>query len=130
MESQIYYRPSNHETASYLERALGRTSEYAHSQTERGGESVSQGLSEQGVPLLTAREISELSDTDIIGFHRRLPPFRARRMDWRHFPELAHRRAIPSPSLSILPSVRPQMSDNWGARTPPSYIDPDGLTAV
>jgi type IV secretion system protein VirD4 len=130
MESQIYYRPSNHETASYLERALGRTSEYAHSQTERGGESVSQGLSEQGVPLLTAREISELSDTDIIGFHRRLPPFRARRMDWRRFPELVRRRAIPPPSLSILPPVRPQIPGDREARSSRLYIDPDHLPAV
>ena len=130
MESQIYYRPSNHETASYLERALGRTSEYAHSQTERGGESVSQGLSEQGVPLLTAREISELSDTDIIGFHRRLPPFRARRMDWRHFPELVRRRATTPPSLSTLPPIRPQIPGERQARLSRPYIDPDHLPAV
>lgn len=130
MESQIYYRPSNHETASYLERALGRTSEYAHSQTERGGESISQGLSEQGVPLLTAREISELSDTDIIGFHRRLPPFRARRMDWRHFPELARRRTLPPPSLSIIPPIRPQIPGGQVTSSSRLYIDPDHLPAV
>src|SRR5512132_4543534 len=37
METQLYYRPSNHETAEYLERCLGRTSEFAHSQTVRDG---------------------------------------------------------------------------------------------
>jgi type IV secretory pathway TraG/TraD family ATPase VirD4 len=57
MESQIYYRPSNQETAEYLERCLGRTSEYAHSQTVRDGTKTSQDMSEQGVPLLTAGEI-------------------------------------------------------------------------
>src|SRR5207244_4986792 len=30
MESQIYYRPSNQETADYLEHCLGRKSAYAH----------------------------------------------------------------------------------------------------
>ena len=42
MESQIYYRPSNHETAEYLERCLGRTSQFAHSQTVRDGTHTSQ----------------------------------------------------------------------------------------
>src|SRR5437879_12302121 len=31
MESQIYYRPSNQETADYLEHCLGRVSAYSHS---------------------------------------------------------------------------------------------------
>jgi type IV secretion system protein VirD4 len=35
MESQLYYRPSNQETADYLEHCLGRKSDYAHSQTLR-----------------------------------------------------------------------------------------------
>ena len=89
MESRIYYRPSNQETADYLERCLGRTSEYAQSQTVRDGTHTSQGLSEQGVPLLTAGEIKQMRDEDILGFHRRLPPFTARRMDWRRFSILA-----------------------------------------
>lgn len=130
MESQIYYRPSNLETAAYLERALGRTSEYAHSQTEREGERVSQGLSEQAVPLMTAREISELSDTDIIGFHRRLPPFRAKRMDWRRFPEIARRRGLLPPPLSALPPVSTQQAEKHAPTAGHLYIDPDTLAAV
>jgi type IV secretion system protein VirD4 len=94
MESQIYYRPSNHETAEYLERYLGRTSEYAHSQTERDGATISKGLSEQGIPLMTSREIS-MGDTDVIGFHRNLPPMRLTRMDWRVHAQLVQRRNIP-----------------------------------
>src|SRR5512144_490690 len=62
MESQIYYRPSNHETAEYLERCLGRVSEFAHSQTVRDGTHTSQGLSEQGVPLLTPGEKQLMQD--------------------------------------------------------------------
>ena len=52
MESQIYYRPSNQETAEYLERCLGRTSEYAHSQTVRDGTKTSQGFRNRGCPYL------------------------------------------------------------------------------
>lgn len=128
MESQIYYRPSNHETASYLERTLGRTSGYAHSQTERDGERLAQGLSEQGVPLLTAQELSQIRDDDIIGFHRRLPPFQAKRMDWRLFPELAQRRKIPPPRLPVLPPLKPPATQE--ERRASAYIDPDGLALV
>src|SRR5438270_11112320 len=82
MESQIYYRPSNQETADYLEHCLGRVSAYAHSHTLREGEETSQGLSEQGIPLLTSQEIKQMQDEAIIGFHRRLPPFQLKRVDW------------------------------------------------
>jgi type IV secretory pathway TraG/TraD family ATPase VirD4 len=105
MESQIYYRPSNHETAEYLERCLGRVSEYAHSQTARQGSAVSLGLSEQGVPLLTAQEIKQMKDEDIIGFHRRLPPFQGKRIDWRRFAKLTKRHGLPPPTLGTLPSL-------------------------
>src|SRR5512134_4167874 len=126
MESQIYYRPSNQETAEYLERCLGRVSEYAHSQTAREGSAVSLGLSEQGVPLLTAQEIKQMGDEDIIGFHRRLPPFQAKRMDWRHFPVLARRQRISAPPLSPLPALTstPFTARRVSAR---DYIDPDAL---
>ena len=68
----------------YLEERLGRRSEYAHSHTSREGGGESQGLSEQAIPLLTAWEVQRLRDEEIIGFHRLLPPFKARRMDWRN----------------------------------------------
>jgi type IV secretory pathway TraG/TraD family ATPase VirD4 len=104
MESQIYYRPANQETADYLEHSLGRRSQYARSETEREGMKVSQGLSEQAVPLLTAQEIKRMKDEDIIGFHRRLYPFQAKRMDWRRFgapyPKTAHTGARAYCSLS------------------------------
>jgi type IV secretion system protein VirD4 len=105
METQVFYRPGNQVTADYLEHCLGRRSEYAHSQTLREGEETSQALSEQGVPLMTAQEIKQLGDDDIIAFHRRLPAFKAKRMDWRCFSHLAQRRSIPPPQLSLLPQL-------------------------
>src|SRR5512144_1005916 len=68
MDSQIYHRPSSQETAEYLERCLGRTSEYAHSQTKRDGTGVSLGLSEQGVPLMTAGEIKMMRERKRLPF--------------------------------------------------------------
>ncbi len=60
VETQLYYRPANQETAEYLERCLGRKSGYAQSQTSHEGSTASEGLSEQSVPLLTAQEIKQL----------------------------------------------------------------------
>jgi hypothetical protein len=44
-----------------------------------------------------------MRDEDIIGLHRLLPPFRAKRMDWRQYPILKKRKAIPPPLLPLLP---------------------------
>ena len=54
---------------------------------------------------MTAQEIKQMADEDIIGFHRQLPPFTAKRMDWRHFPILRERHAMPPPALSTLPDL-------------------------
>ena len=124
----IYYRPSNQETAEYLERCLGRTSEYAHSQTVREGAKTSQGLSEQGVPLLTAGEIKMMRDEDIIGLHRRLPPFQGKRMDWRRFQTLRQRHNLPTPTLPILPMLEINMPQTGQSRAP-LYIDRYGALA-
>jgi hypothetical protein len=64
MESQIYYRPSNQQTVEYLERCLGKRSSYAHSHTKHEGAETSEGLSEQGIPLLTAQDIKRMGDED------------------------------------------------------------------
>ena len=126
VETQLYYRPSNQETAEYLERCLGRKSGYAQSQTSHEGSTASEGLSEQSVPLLTAQEIKQLSDEDVIGFHRRLPPFQAKRMDWRRFDVLAQRMRMPVPRLSVLPRLEEHGSlRHWKSTEQRAYIDPD-----
>jgi type IV secretion system protein VirD4 len=105
-DSQIYYRQSSQGTAEYLERSLGKESRFAHSQSTYQGAEKSQGLSEQAVPLMTAQEVKQLSPEDILGFFANRPPFKARRMDWRAFPALRERRAIPPPPLSPLPALK------------------------
>jgi type IV secretion system protein VirD4 len=127
-DTQIYYRPNDLETAKYLEERLGRKSDYAASRHLREGKETSQGQSEQGVPLLTARNIMELADEEIIGFYGNLKPFRAKRMDWRGFPLLARRRAIAPPKLPVLPALDTRLSDIAGPRreTSPSWqLSPD-----
>ncbi len=106
-DTQIYYRPNDLDTAKYLEERLGRKSDYAQSKTSRDGKETSQGQSEQGVPLLTARNIMELKDEDIIGFYSNLKPFRAKRMDWRKVDPLVKRTKLPVPKISPLPPLAP-----------------------
>jgi type IV secretion system protein VirD4 len=131
MDSQLFYRPSNQETADYLEHCLGRRSEYARSQTLREGEETSEGRAEQGIPLMTAWEIKQLKDEEIIGFHRVVPPFRATRMDWRHFPILVKRQLILPPEFSPIPKLDLQLPLLGQAvpAFPDGFIDPDALLA-
>lgn len=80
------------------------------------------------MPLLTAQEIKQLADEDILGFHRRLPPFRARRMDWRRFPLLVQRRRLPPPALPALPALAerlPPLVGQGRGEFVSEYIDPD-----
>jgi type IV secretion system protein VirD4 len=129
METQLFYRPVNQETAEYIERCLGRKSDYAHSQTRRDGTETSEGKMEQGVPLLSAWELKQLRDEDVLGFHRNLPPFRAQRMDWRRFPLLVQRQLIPPPALSPLPTrdlTLPLLGQVVPA-FPDGFIDPDRI---
>jgi type IV secretion system protein VirD4 len=133
METQLFYKPSDQQTAEYIERCLGRKSDYAKSQTMRDGAETSEGRSEQGIPLLTAWEIKHLTKrTEIFGFYNSddaLPPFRAQRMDWRHFPFLVQRQLIPPPTLQPLPTrdlTLPLLGQVVPA-FPDGFIDPDRI---
>ncbi len=128
MESQLYYRPIDLNTAQHLELKLGKQSAYAYSITEREGTEPSEGQTEQAIPLLTAQEIMRLKDEEMICFHRRLPPFKISRMDWRYQPELQQRRDIPAPQLFPLPQLTDLPTEiSQTFRFPHGYIDPDML---
>ncbi len=126
MESQIYYRPEELQTAKYLEDRLGTYSSYARSLTRRDGEETSEGKSERPIPLLSAQEdILQLKDEEIIGFHRNLPPLRLKRMDWRNHPLLIKRRNIQAPKLTQLPPLTDiKLNANYPAH---DLIDPDKM---
>jgi type IV secretory pathway TraG/TraD family ATPase VirD4 len=106
MDTQLFYR-QRRATAKYLEEELGRRSAYSRSQSTREGGQETQGMAEQGVPLMTANEIKQMQDFDIIVFHHNLPPFRARRMNWLEHPILREREAKAPPTLSQLPALTP-----------------------
>jgi type IV secretion system protein VirD4 len=125
METQLYYRPSGQKTADYIEHCLGRKSGYAHSQTIREGTETAEGLSEQGIPLMTAQEIKQMKDKHIIGFHRYLPPFILDRIDWREHPLFQKRRNTPAPALAPLPCLEDTLIEKTSYRPTSGYIDPD-----
>ena len=107
-DTTIFYRPNDKSTAEYMEQPLGRKSGFASSHQERkGDDSTSEGRSEQAVPLMTAQEIKQMEDEDIIITHRNLPPIRAYRMDWRDFPELAARRSLEPILVKPIPDLPP-----------------------
>jgi type IV secretory pathway TraG/TraD family ATPase VirD4 len=135
MDSQLFYKPADQKTAEYIERALGDKSGFAHSETKHETHS-SEGTSEQRIPVLTAWEIKHLTKrTQLFGFYNsdeELPPFRAKRIDWRHYPLLVQRQAIPLPQLSALPTLDlqlPLLGEAVPAFPPYGYIDPDLVPA-
>ncbi len=124
MESQIYYRPTDLATAEYLQERCGKQSAFAHSTMERRSGDTSQGLSEQGIPLMTAQEFLRLQDHQVIGFHRNLPPFRLTRMDWHKHVLLKQRRTFKAPELPTLPTLA-ELPLLHTATLSQGYIDPD-----
>jgi type IV secretion system protein VirD4 len=108
VDTQIFYRPNrNRITGKALEDSLGLKSEYAHSEHSRDGHETSEGKSEQAIPLIPAYLVSQMQDTDIIGFHRNLPPFKGKRLDWRDFPHLARRTQIKAPEVKPIERFLP-----------------------
>ena len=69
-----------------------------------------------------------MGDTDIIAFHRDIPPFRAKRMNYLNFPELLRRSKIAPPGVRTLPDVA-DIPDLTGQSTEelPEFFDPDGV---
>jgi type IV secretion system protein VirD4 len=106
MDTQIFYR-QRRTTAKYLEEELGRRSAYSRSQSRREGGYETQGISEQGVPLMTANQIKQMDDEDILLFHHNLPPFLAQRMSWLKHPILRRRHAMRPPELPALAPLTP-----------------------
>jgi type IV secretion system protein VirD4 len=126
METHLYYPPNDLVTAKHLEQWLGDTSAYAHSTTEKEGEEASVGLTERAIPLLTAQEIMHQKDEEIICFHRRLPPCKLHRMDFRQHAPLRQKYNLPVPELSLLPQIAdlpPEITQT--SRFPLGYLDPD-----
>jgi type IV secretion system protein VirD4 len=142
VETQLYFRPDDLPTAEHLERRFGRHSRFATSQTRYAGKEGSEGLSEQGIPIMTAQEIMRASARTVFALHRDNWPMILSRLEYYRDPLLARRAAIPPPTLPLLPELEqawgsdPQNGGNHHATTtttlwqsnrklPNGYVDPD-----
>jgi type IV secretion system protein VirD4 len=141
MDAKLFYRQADFETAKDMAESLGYRSAFARSQTLRDGHAASEGLSEQAVHVLTPRDINELAPDQVIALFSNRKPIWLKRMDWRHFPLLRHRRAMPAPPVTLLPplaqlnlSERQDQMNPQGVQTtiwqrngklPTGYLDPD-----
>jgi type IV secretory pathway TraG/TraD family ATPase VirD4 len=124
MDTQIFYR-QRRATAKYLEEELGRKSEYSRSHSTREGGYETQGTAEQGVSLMTANQIKQMHDWDILVFHHNLPAFRARRMNWLEHPILRHRQAMQPQQPQPLPPLTPIALRHLQIPASDDLINPD-----
>jgi type IV secretory pathway TraG/TraD family ATPase VirD4 len=139
MDTQLFYRLNDLDTARYLEERLGSFSAYAHSQTLHGGEEKSEGLSERPRPLLSIQEIMQLKDTDVLAWHRGYKPLKLKRMDWRDFLILRQRcsykalKPYPLPPITDISQLELKSlpSENYPSGDddsfPATLDDPDNL---
>ena len=73
---------------------------------------------------MTARQIMQLPDGRLIGFHRNRPPFQAESMQWWRYPELVARQKIPPPSIPTLPALPEEAAGDQAPNEP--ALEPDG----
>src|SRR4051794_10105374 len=127
MDTQIFYRQSSLETAEYIERRFGKKSEWAQSENKHEGTEFSQSRSEQGVPLVTALEATELDDEDILCVHHNRK-FQAWRMEPWRFPVIEQRKNMKPPPLNVLEKLDdwlPSIAAANSEQSATSFIDPE-----
>lgn len=131
MDTHVFLRPNDQDTARSIEEWLGRGSKFAHSINFREGEERSEALSEQAIPVMTARALMEMNDTYALVFHRDFPPMKVYRLKWWQSDMLRKRHSLPVPQLPALPEVEViQTSSVQTTNSSPSekwYIDPDEI---
>jgi len=73
---------------------------------------------------MTPRQIMQLPDGRLIGFHRNLPPFEAESLKWWRYPKLVSRKGLPPPTLPTLPALPEEDTGEEPPGVPPH--EPDG----
>jgi hypothetical protein len=74
---------------------------------------------------VSATEIKQMEDDDIIVRHHNLPPFWARRMNWREHPILRQRQALRPQQPKPLPPLTPIELRNLQPLVSDDLINPD-----
>lgn len=105
--TQVYYRPSDHDTASHVSRMCGQMSVRDVRVSGTFGEQRSYG--QRPRELITPDEVRQIAHEHVIAFAGRKPPIYAHRLEWFNLYEDAEERVAnaPPPELAELP--RPEV---------------------
>jgi type IV secretory pathway TraG/TraD family ATPase VirD4 len=104
---------------------LGEKSEFSRSQSTREGGAETQSLSERAVSLVSDTRIKQMEDWEVIIRHHNLPPFWARRMNWREHPLLRQRQSLQPQQPPPLPPLTPIALRSLQAPASEDLINPD-----
>jgi type IV secretion system protein VirD4 len=106
--NQVYYRPSDHDTATHVSRLCGQTSVEDVRVSGTFGEERSYG--QRPRELITPDEVRQMAHEHVIVFAGRKPPMMAHRLEWFNLYQDAQERVAntPPPDLPELP--RPEVA--------------------
>lgn len=129
MDNHLFLRPNQQETAESIERILGKGSQYSQSKHFREGSEYSEGLAEQAIPVMAARDIIELPDKYALFFRLNFRPMKILRLKWWESSHLRHRHNLPVPKLQTLPSIPPlpELVVRESATSALQFVDPDQI---
>jgi len=83
--TQLYYRPTDQDTAAHVSRLSGLTSvEEVRMSRDWGGYDDRQSVGMRQRELITADEVRGMEHDEVIVFAGAKPPIRARRLEWFH----------------------------------------------
>ncbi len=106
MVNSVFLKPNDTDDSERIEAKLGRGSKFADSLNMRQGNDVfSESLSEQAIPVMTARELEEMNEDHTIIFHGNYKPIKAYRLKWWQCHMLKSRQGLTPPVLPELPSL-------------------------
>ncbi len=128
MSSTVFLKPNDTEDAQRIEDKLGRGSKFAESINLREGDEFSKSLSEQGIPLMSTRELEEMNEDHAIIFHGNYPPIKAYRLKWWQSKMLKARQGLAPPVLPELPHIPdlpPSPEESQTSLQPDEFINPD-----
>ena len=124
--TQLYYRPTDYDTAAHISRRCGQTSVQDVHVSGTFGEKRSYG--QRARELVTPDEVMRMENEHVIVFAGKKPPIMGRCMEWFElFADVEGLMENPAPEISELPM--PEIASGGDGRaealtTPPS--DPSG----
>jgi type IV secretion system protein VirD4 len=111
--TQVYYRPTDYDTAAFVSRLSGKTSVQDVRVSSSGEHSM--GVRER--ELVTPDEVRQIDPEIVFAFAGKKPPILARRLEWFELIQGASEfvRANPPPPLRELPLPEVRLRDGYGA---------------